>query len=64
MKHWDDNAIAVCDNCHLYCGVSELDQIDDLEQRLDAGGGVPAGQCPSCGALSYLRSEGPEGSAT
>lgn len=47
--------VAVCDNCRLYCAVSELDPIEDLEQRLDPGGVVPAGQCPSCGALSYLR---------
>lgn len=61
MRHWDDSAIAICDNCRLYCTVSELDPIDDLEQRLEAGGIVPAGQCPSCGALSYLQPESPEG---
>ena len=48
---------AVCDNCRLYCAVSELDLIDDLEQRLDPGGVVPAGQCPHCGALAYLKPE-------
>lgn len=53
--------VAVCDNCRLYCAVSELDPIVDLEQRLDPGGVVPAGQCPSCGALSYLHSEFSEG---
>lgn len=53
--------VAVCDNCRLYCAVSELDPIEDLEQRLDPGGVVPAGQCPSCGALSYLRPEFTEG---
>lgn len=61
MKYWDDKAIAVCDNCRLYCTVSELEPIRDLEQRLDAGGVVPAGQCPSCGALSYLRPDRIEG---
>lgn len=50
-------AVAVCDNCRLYCSVSELHPIADLEQRLDPGGVVPAGQCPHCGALSYLREE-------
>ena len=61
MKHWDDDAAAVCDNCLLHCTVSALDSIVDLEQRLDAGGEVPAGQCPTCGALAYLRSEDPVG---
>jgi hypothetical protein len=50
-----EDAVAVCDNCRLYCNVSDLDPIADLEQRLDAGGIVPAGQCPHCGALSYLQ---------
>ena len=53
---------AVCDNCRLYCAVSELDLIDDLEQRLDPGSVVPAGQCPSCGALAYLRRDTEAGS--
>jgi hypothetical protein len=61
MKHWDDDALAVCDNCLLRCAVSALDSIVDLGQRLDAGGEVPAGQCPACGALAYLRSEDPVG---
>lgn len=61
MKHWDDTAIAACDNCLLRCAVLKLDEIDDLEQRLDAGGEVPAGQCPGCGALSYLVPESPAG---
>jgi hypothetical protein len=61
MKHWDAAAIAVCDNCLLSCSVASLDPIVDLGQRLDAGGVVPAGQCPACGALSYLRSEDPAG---
>ena len=61
MKHWDDKAVAVCDNCLLSCSVASLDPIVDLGQRLDAGGVVPAGQCPACGALSYLKSEQPGG---
>lgn len=61
MVYGNERAVAVCDNCRLYCLVSELDPIRDLDQRLDAGGVVPAGQCPSCGALSYLRPESTEG---
>lgn len=53
--------VAICDNCRLYCAVTELDRVEDLEQRLDPGGVVPAGQCPSCGALSYLQTDRTEG---
>lgn len=42
-----------CDNCDVQFPESELDPIQDLEQRLEPGGVVPAGQCPRCGALSY-----------
>jgi hypothetical protein len=28
--------------------------IADIQERLDPGGVVPAGQCPECGALAYL----------
>lgn len=43
-----------CDNCPWEGDADELDLIADIEQRLDAGGLVPAGQCPNCGALAYL----------
>jgi hypothetical protein len=29
----------------------------DLAARLDAGGVVPAGECPVCGALAYYDDE-------
>ena len=53
--------VAICDNCRLYCSVDELDPIQDLDQRMDPGGVVPAGQCPSCGALAYLQPDSLEG---
>ncbi|MCV7247671.1 hypothetical protein H7J07_05460 [Mycobacterium koreense] len=28
--------------------------IPDLDERLEPGGVVPAGECPSCGALAYV----------
>lgn len=46
---------ARCDNCDWRGSSDDLDQeIADLDQRVDAGGVVPAGECPSCGALAYL----------
>lgn len=45
-----------CDNCSWKGDASELVMISDIEQRINAGGVVPAGQCPNedCGALAYL----------
>lgn len=43
-----------CDNCEWIGTAGNLLDIDDLGQRLDAGGVVPAGQCPECNALAYL----------
>ena len=45
---------ARCGNCALYCGVADLHPIFDLNQRMEPGGRMPAGQCPHCGALAYL----------
>jgi hypothetical protein len=47
-----------CDNCSRhYRSVKSLKRvypdIPDLLQRLDPGGVVPAGECPTCGALVY-----------
>lgn len=47
-----------CDNCcRRFSGTEDLERvfpdIPDLLQRLDAGGTVPEGECPLCGALVY-----------
>lgn len=47
-----------CDNCgRRFAGTEELERvfpdIPDLVNRLDAGGTVPTGVCPLCGALVY-----------
>ncbi len=47
-----------CDNCgRRFAGTGELERvfpdIPDLINRLDAGGTVPEGECPLCGALVY-----------
>jgi hypothetical protein len=42
-----------CDNCGCDTLRCELEDIPDLNQRLDVGGVVPAGECAECGSFSY-----------
>lgn len=57
IQNVEPAAPCACDNCGHECPAAELEAIADLEQRLDAGGSVPAGQCPKCGALAYLKED-------
>ena len=52
--HYGENPVAICDDCGHVCRFSELDPIQDIEQRLMAGTPTPAGECPNRGALSYV----------
>ncbi len=49
-----DAEIARCDNCLAKVEVNDLGEIEDFFVRVEAGGVVPAGECPGCGALAYL----------
>jgi len=42
-----------CDNCSKVWTFEQLHSISDLSERVEAGGIVPAGECPECGCLSY-----------
>ncbi|WP_341744656.1 hypothetical protein [Azonexus hydrophilus] len=42
-----------CDNCSSSYTEDELNEAKDLEMRVDAGGEMPSGECPQCGALCY-----------
>jgi len=53
----DDKATFACDNCDWEGGDDDLDMISDIEERIDPGCIVPAGQCPECGALAYYKNE-------
>jgi len=45
-----------CDNCGAESNINDHDigEIDDLLERIDPGGTVPAGECKKCHALTYL----------
>lgn len=49
--------LAECGDCGAICTVDDLAkslfEVDDLPERLDVGGEVPAGEC-ECGALAYV----------
>lgn len=49
---------AQCDNCGRAWSLGALEEVDDLDQRIDPGGIVPSGQCPDCGALCYPATPG------
>lgn len=55
------NRLCSCDNCDWQGAESMLSadtaSTPDLAARLDAGGVVPAGECPVCGALAYYDDE-------
>lgn len=54
-KRMIDSRRVKCDSCDWYGIQNELDSmIKHLEQRIEAGGEVPAGQCPECGSLAYF----------
>ncbi len=50
----DGGTACRCDDCGRTFEQADLAAIKDIEQRLDAGGTVPAGECPECGALAYV----------
>jgi hypothetical protein len=46
--------ISRCDNCQSIWDENELCEISKYFERVEAGGTVPSGECPECGALCYL----------
>lgn len=56
-----EETLHICNNCQEEWTSLDLDEngtlgvnkIPDLNQRVDPGGEVPTGECPSCGALTY-----------
>lgn len=63
LQYLNGNTTLVrCDNCRkihtLRTLTVRLPDIPNLTQRIDIGGEVPAGECPSCGCLVYLIKKG------
>ena len=56
MKSKKENTTHRCDNCgvlHTDKTLIPLGDVKHLHERLDPGGTVPSGECPSCGAFCY-----------
>ena len=49
--------MAVCDDCGHRCPIDGLDEYKDFWSRVTVGGIVPAGDCPKCGAFSYIEND-------
>ena len=54
LANRSEDAPCRCDNCGTVTPAGKLEMIEDIEQRLDPGCIVPAGQCPGCHSLAYL----------
>ncbi len=53
-----ENPACECGDCgHEECFDDLLD-IEDINQRINAGSEVPAGECTNCGSLSYVKTKG------
>ena len=46
-----------CDGCGKTWNADKLLDFEDLMQRIEPGGMVPSGECPSCGALCYPKAK-------
>lgn len=49
----DDDAPCHCGDCEWTGPGSDLQMVTDIQERIDPGSTVPAGECPDCGALAY-----------
>lgn len=50
-----EDADVGCDNCDWQGNLSQVNAIRDPQERLSVGAEIPAGECPECEALAYLR---------
>jgi len=51
-----ENPLCRCDNCDKHTWYDDLEQpIKTPEHRFVAGCEIPAGECPACGALAYVK---------
>ncbi|QPC87114.1 hypothetical protein GA830_10445 [Mesorhizobium sp. NBSH29] len=59
LNYYNDYSPCRCADCGRVTHFSDLAAIKDMEQRIDPGEIVPAGECPECGALAYVDDTGP-----
>jgi hypothetical protein len=50
----DETLHCVCGNCDWVGPIADLNDITDVQERVQAGEVTPAGECPECGALAHL----------
>lgn len=53
----NDDIPCRCNDCDAVTPAGGLDMITDIQERISPGCIVPAGQCPSCGALAYYEDD-------
>ncbi len=58
MSADDEIVLCECGNCTWRGDVSECNEIHGLLDRIETGDEFPAGECPKCGALTYLAARG------
>ncbi len=59
MSREDEAVLCECGNCDWQGDVSECNEIHGLLDRVETGDEFPAGECPKCGALTYLVRKSP-----
>lgn len=52
-----DDIVCECGNCDWAGEARRLKHIVDFEDRVAAGESCPAGECPKCGSLAYIKDE-------
>ncbi len=60
MSAEDEIVLCECGNCDWRGDVSECNEIHKLLDRVETGEEFPAGECPKCGALTYLVRQTPD----
>lgn len=47
-------ALCQCQNCRFRCWQRDLNDLQDVLERVEPGDIMPAGECPECGAASHI----------
>lgn len=55
MHYHNEDATCRCSNCEHECSFGRVGAISGFQERVSPGEICPAGECPRCGALMYLK---------